>query len=272
MAKTTPRKITKGGSQKKTVRPAKSARPRPAKKSGKASAPAKALSKKAPPKKVKKKAAAKSAKTGKRTVRTKGLPAVAETRTRPGFPAPPPPPEPAPPLLRESKSTTAALNRLEKGIKALYQKDFKKARLEFKSLLEDHPAEWEILARTRSYLQICAREEAAHKRPAITNDQLYGLGVMEHNRGNYEGALGFFRQALSQRPEADHIHYCIAASLAMKGDALEAIQTLRKTIEMNEDNRIYAKNDSDFLTLHVHKEFTDLVGLNPAPAGDSSES
>jgi tetratricopeptide (TPR) repeat protein len=243
-----------------------------AKVSGKASTRARAHAKKAPPRRAKKRTARESAKVAKRAARSKGLLAAAETRTRPSFPAPLPPPEPAPPLLRESKSTTAALNRLEKGIKALYQKDFKKARLEFKSLLEDYPAEWEILARARSYLQICAREEAAHKRPAITNDQLYGLGVMEHNRGDYEGALGYFRQALSQRPEADHIHYSIAASLALKGDALEAIQTLRKAIEMNEDNRIYAKNDSDFLTLHVHKEFTDLVGLNPAPAGEVSES
>ena len=101
MAKAAPRKMTKGGNRKKVGRPAKTARPRPAKKSGKASAPAKSLSKKTPPKNAKKKAQAKSAKPAKRKVKTKGLPAVAETRTRPGFPAPPPPPEPAPPLLRE---------------------------------------------------------------------------------------------------------------------------------------------------------------------------
>jgi tetratricopeptide (TPR) repeat protein len=272
MAKTMARKTTKGGVRKKVRIAAKSPRRRPAKQVGKASARAKTLSKKAPPKKAKNKPSLKSRKPAKRAVRSKDVAGATPVRTRPPFPAPPPPPEHAPPLLRESKLTTAALGRLEKGIKALYQKDFKKARLEFKSLIDDYPAEWEILARARSYLQICAREEAAHKRPAITNDQLYGLGVMEHNRGNYEGALGYFRQALVQRPEADHIHYSIAASLAVKGDALEAIQTLRKAIELNEDNRIYAKNDSDFLTLHVHKEFTNLVGLNPAPAGDSSES
>ena len=272
MAKTSARKNTKGGVRKKVRPSARSPRRRPAKLSSRAPARAKSISKKAPPRKTKKKPSAKSGKAAGRTVRSSSVVPAAEVRARPPFPAPPPPPEHAPPLLRESKSTTAALSRLEKGIRALYQKDFKKARSEFKSLLEDYPAEWEILARARSYLQICAREEAAHKRPAITNDQLYGLGVMEHNRGNYEGALGYFRQALTQRPEADHIQYSIAASLALKGESLEAIQSLRKAIEMNEDNRIYAKNDSDFLTLHVHKEFTDLVGLNPAPAGDSSES
>jgi tetratricopeptide (TPR) repeat protein len=174
-------------------------------------------------------------------------------------------------LLRESKATTAALGRLEKAIKGIYQKDFKKARAELKSLIEDHTGETEILARARSYLQICIREEAAHKKPAATNDQLYGLGVMEHNIGNYEGALANFRQSLDQRPGADYTHYSIASSLAMKGDALDAIRALRRAIELNEDNRIYAKNDSDFLSLHVHKEFADLVGLTPASVGDSPE-
>ena len=264
MANTPARIKSAGGKLRKTVRTGKAARSKPAAKSGKISQPSKLPSRKIKPKP--------SAKAARRT--TKASPAVPEQRakTRPAYGAPPPPPEPAAPLLRECKSTTAALGRLEKGIKALHQKDFKKARTEFKSLLEDHPAETEILARARSYLRICAREDAAHKRPSVTNDQLYGLGVMEHNRANYEGALAYFQHSLELRPEADYIHYSIASSLAMKGDALEAIQALLQAIELNEDNRIYAKNDSDFLSLQVHKEFTDLVGLTPAPTGDSSGS
>ncbi len=261
MAKTPALKKSVRGKQRKTVRSGKPTRPQSASKS--------TVTTKTHSRKGKHKPAAKPAKKPVGHVKTAAMGSSAKARS--GFSAPPPPPEPAPPLLRESKSTAAALARLEKGIKALYQKDFKKSRAELNSLLEDYPGETEILARARTYLQICAREEAAHKKPTITNDQLYSLGVMEHNRGNYEGALSYFHQSLSQRPEADFIHYSIASSLAMKGDALEAIQALRKAIELDEDNRIYAKNDSDFLSLHVHKEFTDLVGLTPSSAGDSPE-
>jgi len=266
MAKTPAPKKGASGKQRKTVRSAGPMRPKPAKVGGKA-----IISAKSPSRKATKKPAAKHVKAARAT--KVGKPSVSErhAKVRQGFSAPPPPPEPPPPLLRESKSTVAALARLEKGIKALYQKDFKKARTEFNQLLEDYPGETEILARVRTYQQICAREEAAHKKPNVTNDQVYSLGVMEHNRGNYEGALTYFQQSLAQRPDSDYIHYSIASSLAMKGDALEAIQALRKSIELNEDNRVYAKNDSDFLSLHVHKEFTDLVGLTPASAVDSPE-
>jgi len=176
------------------------------------------------------------------------------------------PPEPAPRLLRDTKSTAAALVALEKGIRLLYQKEVKKARTEFKQLLENHPGESEILARARSYLQICDREDAVSKKPAATADQLYTLGVMHHNRGDYDGAISYFRQSIERNPRSDYMYYSLAASLTMKGDSAEALKTLQKAIELNEDNRVYAKNDGDFAALHVQKEFVDLVGLTVIPS------
>ncbi len=177
----------------------------------------------------------------------------------------------APRLLRDSKSTQAALSSLEKGIKLIFQKEFKKARAELKALIDSYPAEAEILARARSYIQICEREEGLHKKPPIANDQLYTLGVMEHNRANYDAAVAFFRQSLENRPNADYVFYSLAASMAMKGSETEAVENLRKAIELNEDNRIYAKNDADFASLHSCRDFTDLVGISLAPASEPQQ-
>ena len=169
-------------------------------------------------------------------------------------------------LLRESKTTSAALAVLEKGIKLIYQKEFKKAHVELKNLVEIYSSETEILARARSYIRICDREEAAHKRPAVTNDQLYTLGVMAHNRGDYENAISFFRQSLEKHRDSDYIYYSLAASCAMKGDAREAVASLRRAVELNDENKIFAKNDADFSSLHSQREFAELVGItSPLP-------
>jgi tetratricopeptide (TPR) repeat protein len=165
--------------------------------------------------------------------------------------------------------TYAALSLLEKGIKLIYQKEFRKARAEFDALLDSYPAESEILARARTYLQICHREELSHKKQAVNQDQLYTMGVMEHNRRNYEAATAYFRQSLGKYPKADYIHYSLAASLAKKGDSSEALASLRKAVELNEDNRVYAKNDEDFSALHSLDEFAELVGLMQPPPGNS---
>ncbi len=175
--------------------------------------------------------------------------------------------EEPPRLLRDTKSTTAALGLLEKAIKLIYHKEFKRARIELKSLIESHPAEQEILARARTYLQICNREEASHKKPVIGNDQLYTLGVMEHNQGNYDNAIGYFLQSLEKNPNSDHVYYSLAASFALKGDFAEAIRHLQKAVAINEENRIFAKNDVDFTPLHGQKEFSDLIGWSQPAVG-----
>jgi tetratricopeptide (TPR) repeat protein len=171
-------------------------------------------------------------------------------------------------LLRQTKTTAAALALLEKGIEYIFQRDFKRARAELKMLLETYPGELDILARARSYMQICDREEVSQKKPAITTDQLYALGVLEHNRANYDMAISYFLQSLENHPDADYIYYSVAASHAMKGNLAESMENLRKAVALNEDSRIYAKNDSDFSALQTQKEFAELVGINPTPAAE----
>ncbi len=167
----------------------------------------------------------------------------------------------SPRLLRHTKTTSAALELLQKGIELIYKKEFKKSRNELKLLLESYPSETEILARARSYIQICDREEASQKKPVITADQLYTLGIMEHNKANYDGAISYFLQSLENHPKADYIYYSVAASLAMKGDLAQSLVHLRKAIELNEDSRVYAKNDADFSALLSRKEFAEIVGI-----------
>lgn len=216
------------------------------------------------------------AKTGKKALPAaghrahQGKPAVeAETRKAAPKASVAAVPEPPPRLLRQTKTTAAALALMEKGIEHIFRKDFKKARNELNSLLETYPSETEILARARSYLQICDREESAQKKQQISKDQLYALGVMEHNKANYDQAIVYFRQSLENHRDADYIYYSMAASLAMKGDWAESIENLRKAIELNEDSRIYAKNDADFAGLQSRREFAVLVGISVANTAET---
>lgn len=173
-----------------------------------------------------------------------------------------------PGLLRQTKSTSSALSYLEKSIELIFKKDFKKAHAELNSLCQSFPDETEILARARSYILICKREEGTHKKPENTTDQLYTLGVLEHNKANYDAAISFFQQSLKSHPDADYIYYSIAASLVKKGDLPASKEQLKKAIELNEDSRIYAKNDDDFSIFQTDEEFSELVGILPNPANN----
>jgi tetratricopeptide (TPR) repeat protein len=266
--------VRAGGKSKTQTRRTIKAPTRPRTVTRKPSPPSKSVRGKSPTKAAKKsKSQPKTRASEKRTSSKKtASEALSPRKHIPLFGTPTPAPEKTPRLLSESKATSAALSLLEKGIKLLYQKEFKRARAEFEAIAANYPGEPEIIARTRSYLQICGREEAAHKKQTVANDQLYTLGVMEHNRGNYDAAINNFRQFLEKHPKVDYIYYSLAASQAMKNDVAASIENLRKAIEINEDNRIYAKNDPDFVALYNQKEFADLVGLKPASPAESNEA
>ena len=166
-------------------------------------------------------------------------------------------------LLRRNKTTASALAQLEKGIEYIHRKDFKKALTELQSLIEKYKNETEITASARSYLDICRRGEARQKKTApAAQNQTYALGVLEHNRTNYDKAIAYFRQSLEAYPHADYIYYSIAASLALKGDFPAAVENLRKAVELNRDSLVHAKNDPDFVPLEKNKDFLDLVGVH----------
>lgn len=206
--------------------------------------------------------------SGKTSGAAPGNPSAQRKTVLPAQPTPPP--EQPPRLLRETKSTAAALALLEKSIKLIFWKDYRRARAELLSLIQNHPAESEILARARSYLQICEREDKALHKVAVASDQLYTLGVIEHNRGNYDAAVAIFHQSLVKHSESDFVYYALAASCALRGDAEQALAHLRKAIALNEANRVYAKNDTDFNSLHERGEFADLVGMTQHGRGDAA--
>jgi len=165
-------------------------------------------------------------------------------------------------LLRRTKTTDSALAQLGKGIELINRKDFKKAVAELQSLIEKYKNETEITASARSYLDICRRGEARQKKtPAAAQNQTYAMGVMEHNRTNYDKAIAYFRQSLEIYPRADYIYYSLSASLALKGDVPSAVDNLRKAVELNRDSLIHAKNDPDFAPLENNREFLDLIGV-----------
>lgn len=255
----------------KTTRPAAKAKPKAASKlsHGNSSSKAKVSLNKAKHKKAEEKKKALPAARGHSKkdlshMEVEARKAAAKTEVAPSLEAPAR-------LLRQTKTTAAALAHLEKGIEHIYQKDFKKARTELTTLLQSYPGEMDILARARSYMQICDREEAGQKKATLTADQLYAMGILEHNKANYDKAIVYFQQSLEKHPNADYVYYSIAASLALKGELAESVKKLRKAVELNAASRIHAKNDSDFAALENHKEFMELVGLNAPPANGSEQ-
>ncbi|MFQ5743697.1 MAG: tetratricopeptide repeat protein [Acidobacteriota bacterium] len=160
---------------------------------------------------------------------------------------------------RTDKTTKKSVQRLQAGMKKLMRGKYSEAAEDFEAILADPPSNIGILSRATQYLRAC-KDHLDKKAPAPRNtEDLYLLGVMQMNAGDLPAALDSFSKASKKAPGNDRILYCQATAYAQAGEFEAALDSLRGAIKINDANRIFAKNDSDFTPLRVHKEFQQLV-------------
>jgi tetratricopeptide (TPR) repeat protein len=150
-----------------------------------------------------------------------------------------------------------ALEMFERAVKALGRKDFERSRDLLDALIEDYADQQELLERARTYRAMCDRQ----RRPARprTFEELLNYGVVLHNRGDFDLAVKYLRQALDIHPRNESALYCLAASQARAGDAQAAIKALKSAIHANPASRAQARRDADFEPLREAAAFQALV-------------
>ncbi|MBO0860073.1 MAG: tetratricopeptide repeat protein [Chloracidobacterium sp.] len=170
----------------------------------------------------------------------------------------PPPPEPP-----RRQVTSGALRAFEQAVKVFNRRRFDDAKAMFESLLSKFPGDLEIVARTQMYIQVCKQKlEQESKSSAPHNaDELYDHGVFALNIGDFTQARAFFEKALRLHPDEPHLLYSLAATHAQSGSPEEALNYLKRSIQIQPRFRTQAYNDADFSGLRDNRQFLELVGL-----------
>jgi len=168
------------------------------------------------------------------------------------------PPVPEPP---RKLTPSGAMRAFEHAVRVFNRRMFEDAKTMFEHLLEKFPREVEIAARTQMYLQVC-NQKLAHS-PSIPRnaDDLYDHGVYALNLGDFSQAKNFFEKALRMKPDEPHLLYSLAATHAQTGSHDQALDYLKRTIQLQPRYRTQALNDTDFTELRENKQFLELVGL-----------
>lgn len=166
----------------------------------------------------------------------------------------------------EDDEIQRALKLLESGLDKLHDGKFGKAAADFEAIVQEPPSDTRIVDRARQYLAVTHELGSSDGFEPESADEHYLAGVMALNAGELSAALDAFETALDKAPGDDRVLYCQAAAHAKRGDPDAALEALRKAIDINESNRIYARNDSDFDALRVHEDFRKLVARREAEA------
>src|SRR5215813_14027677 len=170
----------------------------------------------------------------------------------------PPPPEPP-----RRQVTSGALRAFEQAVKVFNRRQFEDAKAMFETVQLKYPGDLEIVARAQMYIQVCKQKlEQETKSSAPRNaDELYDHGVFALNIGDFTQARSFFEKALRLHPDAPHLLYSLAATHAQTGAHEEALNYLKRSIQIQPRFRAQAYNDADFSGLRDNRRFLELVGL-----------
>jgi tetratricopeptide (TPR) repeat protein len=168
---------------------------------------------------------------------------------------------PLPPDPPRRQVSSAVLRAFEQAVKVFNRRQFADAKPLFENLQTRFPNEVEIIAHAQTYIQVC-NQKLAHSGSTPRNaDELYDRGVFALNIGDFPQARSFFEKALRLRPDEPHLLYSLAATHAQTGSLDQALDYLKRSIQVQPRFRSQALNDTDFSGLRENKQFLELLGL-----------
>ena len=161
---------------------------------------------------------------------------------------------------KRSSTWTKALDEYEKGMRLFNRKDYSKAVIRFKNLIETYPQERELGDRARTYMKVCERLGEKTRNPRLSSfEDYYYHGIMAMNREEYNTALKDFEAALKTEPKNDAVTYLLGIAHFKNGNKDSGFKLLEKSISLNPLNRCYAHNDPDLEEHKKEKKFEKLL-------------
>jgi tetratricopeptide (TPR) repeat protein len=145
----------------------------------------------------------------------------------------------------------------EAAIKLIHANKFDKAHEAFTALLAASPAD--IAPSIRMYMNTCAAEIAKGATKFSNQEERYDYAVSLLNHGHYEDAREHFDLILKTDKQCDYAFYGLALLAAMTCDSPRCIELLTEAIRLNPQNRLQARNDSDFDSVADDPSFTELL-------------
>jgi tetratricopeptide (TPR) repeat protein len=140
----------------------------------------------------------------------------------------------------------------EQGVAALQAHEYSRASTLLRSVVSGYPEEKELHERARLYLNVCERQVVPRDVVPATPEERVFAATVAFNTGDFDEALAHLRVASKADPPHDHALYMLAAVLAQRDQAEEAVPFLLRAIELNPENRAMARHDPDLESLRRH--------------------
>jgi tetratricopeptide (TPR) repeat protein len=177
----------------------------------------------------------------------------------------PPAPVPKPPPV--DLSGQKQQQSYEEAIGHFHSQKFERAKALFQKAL-DGPNR-ALAHHAQIHLQICQKKLAPAEVTCKTAEDHYNYAVTLINTRRLSEASRHLEAAIGMSPEADHLHYALAAAEALQGNPQGAYERLKTAIHLQPRNRILARGDADFSSI---LDYPPLAALLQTDSGWSPKA
>jgi len=147
-------------------------------------------------------------------------------------------------------------------LKDLYGSNFKRALKHLTEIEHSKINRPELIEKAQSLRRLCERklDKSGGKLDSNSPEVIYDHGIFCHNNGDFDEALDHFKKSLAAADnKLDYVYYAMAATQTLQGQNDQALTSLKEAIKLNENCRIHASNDPDFVNLGEDEEFRALI-------------
>jgi tetratricopeptide (TPR) repeat protein len=176
--------------------------------------------------------------------------------------------------LSEDPRFAQAVQNYESGLRALQERKFEKAKGLFQKVVGSGSRE--LADRAGVHLNTCNQHlEKAASTSFKTAEEHFDYAISLMNLGDYIAAREHLDKLAKQVPQADYVHYGLAALACLTARFEDSLRHLDDAIRLNPSLRYQARNDSDFQNLAEDPRFTELLypetGTEASPSPINSE-
>lgn len=175
--------------------------------------------------------------------------------------------------LSDDPRFAQAVQNYEAGLRALQERKFEKAKGLFQKVAASGSRE--LADRATVHLNTCNQYlERTNSTTFKTIEEHFDYAISLMNLGDYIAAREHLDKLIKQVPQADYVHYGLAALACLTARYEDSLRHLDDAIRLNHNLRFQARNDSDFQNLAEDPRFTELLypeNAEPSPSPAASE-
>ncbi len=166
--------------------------------------------------------------------------------------------------LTEEKELKKIREAFTEAINLMKGDKLKEAKIAFAKIVDNnresaYTSIMQVVMRSNVYREFIEYKETSSDAVLESDADYINEGLIHLNNGDLEKAQSYFDHLTKKKYSSPYLFYLQSILYTKKNDLPQAMQSLKKAVELDKGIKVYAYNESDFELLKDNPEFKAII-------------